>query len=205
MPIRSLVRHPSASLALVGAAVLAAACSSDPLTPSVDVERRATTLPKPAVVKLLERTTPLRTSERATLTVSPNRGGTLRLPNAGLTVVVPVGAVRGPLTISVTAAPGKAVTYDFEPHGTKFNKALTFTQDLEKTTWKNLGLTTLWGGYFPTGYDDANLRATITESFSIRITGPSKGTSASFDIWHFSGYTVSTGRDDGDPNSTLGM
>ena len=205
MPIRSLVRHPSASLALVGAAVLAAACSSDPLTPSVEVERRANSLPKPAVVKLLERTAPLQATERATLTVSPGKGGTLTLPNAGLTIVVPVGAVKGTLTISVTAAPGKAVAYDFEPHGTKFGRALTFIQDLDKTTWKNFGLSTLWGGYYPTGYDDANLRAIITESFPVRISGTSKGNTASFDIWHFSGYTISTGRDDGDPNSTLGM
>lgn len=192
---------------LLGAAVLLAACASDPLAPSIDMERRDGKLPKPAKVKLLKRTPPLKTVETASLTITPTRGGTLTLPQAGLTVTVPVGAIRtGTLTIRVRADASQSVSYDFEPHGTVFAKALTLRQDLSRTSWKQLGSGTLYGGYYPGVVDDVNSLATITESFPIRITTDSRKVSfASFDIWHFSGYVVSTGRADGEPDSTLGM
>lgn len=208
MQTTSVFRRPTSLIAMVGASLFVAACASDPLTPAVEVERRDATLPKPAVVKVLARTTPLASAERASLTITAKQGGTIRLPNAGLVVTVPVGAIKnGTLTITVTADPGKSLSYDFQPHGTVFQKALTLTQDLNRTTWKNLSTTQLWGGYFPQAVDDAKGLATITESFPVRISGSKVSTSASaaFDIWHFSGYTVASGRADGDPDSTLGM
>ncbi len=204
--------HPADSVrarALVlGAASLAlAACVADPLTPALEVERRDGRLPKPAKVHVLKRTPPLKTVETRTLSITPTRGGTITLPTAGLTVTVPVGAIRtGTLTITVRAIAGKSVAYDFQPHGTVFAKPLTLTQDLGKTSWKQLGNVTLYGGYYPGEVDDANSLATITESFPIRITTDAKKVvRATFDIWHFSGYVLSTGRADGEANSSLGM
>lgn len=98
------------------------------------------------------------------------------------------------LTISVTALAGQMVAYIFEPHGTKFLKPLTVTQDLSGTNGL-LGLQTrpnLSGGYFKSE-SQLNTRtntAVIDESYRI-ITD---GSTASFDITHFSGYMVSTGR-----------
>lgn len=204
--------HSAASVrarALVlGAASLAlAACVADPLTPALEVERRDGTLPKPAKVHILKRTPPLKAVETRSLTITPTRGGTITLPTAGLTVTVPVGAIRtGTLTITVRAHAGKSVAYDFQPHGTVFAKALTLSQTLKQTSWKQLGSGTLYGGYYPGEVDDVNSLATITESFPIRIiTDARKVSRAVFDIWHFSGYILSSGRADGEANSTLGM
>jgi hypothetical protein len=195
------------ALAVWAAALALAACTSDPLTPALEIERRDGRLPKPARVHILKRTPPLKAVETRTLTITATRGGTITLPTAGLTVTVPVGAIRtGSLTITVRAHAGKSVAYDFQPHGVVFAKPLTLTQDLGKTNWKQLGNVTLYGGYYPGEVDDANSLATITESFPIRITTDSKKvTRATFDIWHFSGYVVSSGRADGEPNASLGM
>jgi hypothetical protein len=195
------------TLAAGAAALALAACASDPLTPALELERREGKLPKPARVHILKRTPPLKAVETRTLTITPTRGGTITLPTAGLTVTVPVGAIRtGTLTITVRAHAGKSVAYDFQPHGVVFAKPLTLSQDLGKTSWKQLGSMTLYGGYYPGEVDDVNSLATITESFPIRITTDSKKvTRATFDIWHFSGYVVSSGRADGEPNASLGM
>jgi hypothetical protein len=161
-----------------------------------------------ARVKVLERTPHLKETERATLTITAKAGGKLVLPNAGLEVTVPAGAIRsGSLTISVTAAPGKAVAYDFQPHGTVFLKPISIRQHLEKTTWKQIGSVKLWGGYYPSLLDDAALEAVITESFTVRITTDSKKakTFATFTTTHFSGYVLTSGRADEVSNTSLGM
>jgi hypothetical protein len=195
------------SLVLAAAAVTLAACADDPMAPGPDLAFSGGKLPSAAKVKLLKRTPPLKTVETKSLTITATKGGTITLPTAGLTVTVPVGAIRtGSLTITVRAHAGKSVAYDFQPHGVVFAKPLTLTQDLGKTSWKQLGNVTLYGGYYPGEVDDANSLATITESFPIRITTDGKkATRASFDIWHFSGYVVSTGRADGEPDASLGM
>ncbi|MEN9818722.1 MAG: hypothetical protein RLZ32_2602 [Gemmatimonadota bacterium] len=195
------------SLVLAAAAVTLAACADDPMAPGPDLAFSGGKLPSAAKVKLLKRTPPLKTVETKSLTITATKGGTITLPTAGLTVTVPVGAIRtGSLTITVRAHAGKSVAYDFQPHGVVFAKPLTLTQDLGKTSWKQLGNVTLYGGYYPGEVDDANSLATITESFPIRITTDGKKVNrASFDIWHFSGYIVSTGRADGEPDASLGM
>lgn len=201
------VRTASLLAAVVGVATLVTACAADPVAPGLDLEFRGGVLPKPAKVKVLKRTPPLKTVETQTLSITPTRGGTISLPTSGLTVTVPVGAIRtGTLTITVRAIAGKSVGYDFQPHGSVFAKPLTLTQDLGKTSWKTLGNVTLYGGYYPGEVDDANSLATITESFPIRITTDAKKVvRATFDIWHFSGYVLTTGRADGEPDATLGM
>ena len=77
-------------------------------------------------------------------------GGAIDIPETGLHVDVPANAIPGAsLTIVVTALPGKAVAYDFQPHGTVFLKPLTFRQDLTNTSWsKTLIKGGVNGGYF---------------------------------------------------------
>lgn len=70
-----------------------------------------------------------------TVTVSQtidSAGGTISLPETGLTVSFPAGALLSPLTITITAD-DKYVAYKMEPSGTTFLKDVTVTQQLNTT------------------------------------------------------------------------
>lgn len=121
-------------------------------------------------------------------------GGKIEIPETGLRVDVPTDAIPGTtLTITVTVLPGKSVAYDFQPHGTQFRKPLVFKQDLVGTSWDKLGFKgTLSGGYFK---DKSQLNlltglGLLNELLPLTI----KTHEASFNINHFSGYMVSSGR-----------
>ncbi len=60
-------------------------------------------------------------------------GGTISIPETGLTVSFPAGAVAGPITITITSDQ-KYVAYKMEPTGTRFLKDVTVTQLLNTTT-----------------------------------------------------------------------
>jgi hypothetical protein len=60
-------------------------------------------------------------------------GGVLTIPETGLTMEFPVGAVSGPITITVTADQ-KYVAYKMDPAGTQFLKDVIVTQSLANTT-----------------------------------------------------------------------
>jgi hypothetical protein len=68
---------------------------------------------------------------QATKTIDQS-GGVLTIPETGLTMEFPAGAVSGPLTITVTADQ-QYVTYKMDPAGTKFLKDVTVTQSLSNT------------------------------------------------------------------------
>jgi len=53
-------------------------------------------------------------------------GGTISIPETGLTVSFPAGAVTGPITITITSDQ-KYVAYKMEPTGTRFLKDVTVT------------------------------------------------------------------------------
>jgi ZU5 domain len=59
-------------------------------------------------------------------------GGTIAIPETGLTMTFPQGAVAGPITITVTSD-AEYVAYKMEPAGTKFLKDVTVTQSLATT------------------------------------------------------------------------
>jgi hypothetical protein len=59
-------------------------------------------------------------------------GGSIAIPQTGLTVSFPAGAVQSPLTITITADT-KYVAYKMEPSGTRFLKDVTATQQLSAT------------------------------------------------------------------------
>ncbi|HEX9083473.1 MAG TPA: hypothetical protein VF836_01945 [Gemmatimonadaceae bacterium] len=54
-------------------------------------------------------------------------GGTISIPETGLTVFFPAGAVTSPVTITITSDQ-KYVAYKMEPTGTRFLKDVTVTQ-----------------------------------------------------------------------------
>lgn len=136
----------------------------------------------------LLRSTPLAVPVTRSITVDRN-GGVLRVPETGLTVTIPRNAVSARVTITVTAVPGNVVAYEFAPHGLQFAVPLVFSQDLSGTGGNTSGL---MGGYFK-ALDQLNLttgRALVDEELAARIVGGA----VQFDISHFSGYMVSTGR-----------
>lgn len=59
-------------------------------------------------------------------------GGIISIPETGLTVSFPAGAVTAPITITITADE-KYVAYKMEPTGTKFLKDVRVTQSLAAT------------------------------------------------------------------------
>ena len=139
----------------------------------------------------LQRTTPL----AAPITVSKAigiDGGTLAIPAAGVTVVVPRGALTQPTTITMTARAGSLVAYDFAPHGITFAKPLVFTQQLKGTNASLLTAPFLQLGYYP----DANL-LTKTGGLVSELLGGTLNTltwSFTAPIPHFSGYIVTCRR-----------
>jgi hypothetical protein len=60
-------------------------------------------------------------------------GGTISIPETGLTLSFPAGAVAAPITITVTSDE-KYVAYKMEPTGTRFLKDVTATQLLNTTS-----------------------------------------------------------------------
>ena len=139
----------------------------------------------------LQRTTPL----AAPITVSKaigTDGGTLSIPEAGVTVFVPRGALTQPTTLTMTARAGSLVAYDFAPHGITFAKPLVFTQSLKGTNASLLTAPFLQLGY----YQDANL-LTKTGGLVSELLGGTLDTltwSFTAPIPHFSGYIVTSGR-----------
>jgi ZU5 domain len=135
------------------------------------------------------RSTPLPTNVTVSKTIGI-LGGTLVIPQAGVTIVVPPLAVARPTKFSVTARAGAALAYDFEPHGTKFTLPLIMTQSLRgvKTNQGllNLGLSL---GYYP----DNNKPTSVTELLNVNVD--LLNLTAVSTIWHFSGYIYASGRE----------
>lgn len=204
-------RHIGTGLT-VGALVFAAACSSDSVTapapqpaamaPSEAAQMASysneqyvsflTSLFNKSVASALLRVTPL-TQDITVSAHITSKGGTIAIPQAGLTLIVPKGAVsKKGLTITVTALAGSATAYEFEPHGSTFAKPLTVVQSLDVTKLGGLKFDfnyTLRGGYFKdvSQIDLKTGKGTVDEVFPVVL----QLGKASFDITHFSGYMVS--------------
>lgn len=185
--------------ALVVAAALVSACSADPITqPNVTARHASQTLSTSSLTSLLSvvaftRDTAVTSSITRSFTFDA-KGGAIDIKETGLHIDVPADAIPSPtLTISVTVLQGKAIAYDFQPHGTVFLKPLVFRQDLSNTTWDKLGFTgVVNGGYFKS-VSQINLQkgtALLDELFPVTFDKKV----VSFNIGHFSGYMVSGGR-----------
>jgi ZU5 domain-containing protein len=119
-------------------------------------------------------------------------GGTLSIPAAGVTVVIPEGALTSETQVTMTARAGSLVAYDFAPHGITFSKPLVFTQSLRGTNATLLSAPLLKLGY----YADERLLGRTGGVVSELLGGVLDLLSWSFtaNIQHFSGYMVSCGR-----------
>jgi hypothetical protein len=202
-------RQSLRALAAIALTVLAA-CSeapSAPLAPASKpsagllggvvglVDGLVTVLTSPLRAKALKRNSPI-AAQSASATIGLV-GGTITLPGAGLTVVVPSGAVSVPTTITVSAPQGTAVWYDFQPHGIKFAVPLQITQDLRSTNYSSLPLLSppLKGAYMVDGSQDPTAAtALVTETISATLD--LLRTKVTFPVRHFSGYMVAWGFED---------
>jgi hypothetical protein len=138
----------------------------------------------------LQRTSALATNQTKTATIGI-LGGTISIPSAGLTLVVPALAVTSPVTITVTALAGSDVAYTFEPHGLRFLLPAIATQSLAATDARfggSVNPLSLFVGYFPSL---TNITS-ITELLNLQLNLPLQTSTALFT--HFSGYVWSSGR-----------
>ena len=189
-------------LAVASSLGLAVSCSSDsPTTPPPAAAptqpggANRTLLDSAITILALQRTTPLATDEVVQKRIGIF-GGTLVLPNAGLTIVVPALAVTSPVTITAKALAGSNVAYEFEPHGLQFLALVVMTQDLsitEARTGGTIDPLLLYLGYFP---NSSNITS-VTELLSLQVNLPLQISTGL--IWHFSGYALGTGRADENP------
>jgi hypothetical protein len=180
----------------LGFAVLASGCSdaSSPTEPQVVEPSEGLldgvfSLLRGQEVQVLHRTTPLARDEVVSQVIGP-WGGTIRLPQAGLTVRFPAYAVRTPTRITVTAPAGDLVGYHFAPHGLRFRRDVKVVQNLWKT---DAGLLErLLGTRLSAAYFDGELEPTVNalEILPLRLLdGLGLGT---FSVEHFSGYVIAT-------------
>jgi hypothetical protein len=147
-------------------------------------------------VTVMQRAAPLANDISTGAWIGP-LGGSLRIPEAGLSVTVPPGAVLSRTYFSATALKGNLVAYEFGPHGKKFLVPLIMNQS---TNGLNLldGLTNtlfpIQAAYFPSrdGIDLESGTATVTELLPVKLDlGLGNIT---FTVGHFSGYLLASGR-----------
>ena len=189
------------------ATIAAAACSGErtPLAPhaaqvpaavtSLDapsVDRAALAVEPPAIGEgtTLVRRAPLGANVSVARSIGP-AGGELAIPEAGLRVFVPRGALTRTTTITATALKGDIVAYEFGPHGTRFALPLIVTQAKTGTDADALPAgAILHLGYFsgPQALDPVAKKARIAELISNLALVTSE--SVVFPVWHFSGYTI---------------
>ena len=140
----------------------------------------------------VHRTTPLAVPITVTKEIG-YYGGTLSIPEAGVTVIVPRGALMRTTTITMTARAGSLLAYDFSPTGTTFYKPLLFNQSLRGTNVTLLQVPFLRLGY----YSNPGLLGELTATVSDLLGGVTNLLDWSFNapIKHFSGYVVICGRE----------
>jgi hypothetical protein len=123
------------SLAIFAGAIIMASCSGAALS-GPNTDRETLTAPVTEASKLDLRAVWWKTQYKDVIKVSQiidQSGGTISIPETGLTLSFPGGAVVAPITITVTADP-QYVAYKMEPTGTQFLKGVTATQLLNTTT-----------------------------------------------------------------------
>lgn len=200
MNLRSLSRFGARLLSVF----LLAGCARDAATPfepnasssisgttSTEQFQQSATLLGLLPVRGVTRVVPLEQDIAVSAVIGPD-GGTISIPDAGLTLVVPPGAVTSSTNFTATALAGRLVAYEFEPRGTKFPVSLRFTQDLQKVSL--LGVVTapvLDGAYFTdiTKLNQNLGRAAVSEI--LPATVDLLRLRVGFPINHFSGYLIS--------------
>lgn len=192
------MRAVSMRVLAVATLVVAASCDRGPTAPApaaTGTKAERLILGAPTSVEVVERNTALASPISASATLGVF-GGVINLPGAGLKVIVPPFALTSPKTITVTALAGKQLAYEFQPHGTQFLIPLLVQQNLTNTSVSGglLG-NPIFAGYFANSSDLNPLAGTglVSEVLCVALNLSSK--TATFPVFHFSGYLVATGED----------
>jgi hypothetical protein len=171
-----------------------------PTTPAGGTAGR-TILLSPTTVNAVTRNTPLAQSVSTSRTIGLF-GGTLSIPSAGISVVVPPLALTKSTLITVTAVAGNQVAYEFEPHGITFGVPLIVTQSLVGTSAQGTLLQMLYAGYFHQLSDLNLLNGTAVVTELLNTSVGVGGLTTVFPVFHFSGYLVATGLQSTDDGSS---
>ena len=186
--------------AMAAGLAIVAACASEPTSPPMTAAAAPShslnggvlaTATNHIGIHGLLRSTPLLAPITVSKTIGSG-GGTLSIPQAGVTVTIPSGALASNTVITMTARVGSLVAYDFAPHGITFAKPLVFTQKLSGTPANLLNASLLQLGY----YSDPSHLTLDGGLVSELIGGNVNVRSWTFTstIQHFSGYVVACGR-----------
>jgi hypothetical protein len=187
--------------ALVAALAIGIAGCADAPTASPTAAARPAAQPAPreallglvALTPALQRSTPLAADIVVRKSIGVD-GGTITIPEAGLTVVVPRYAVSQPTDFTVTAIAGRAVAYEFTPEGARFARKLKVTQSLRGTEWLGLPLLNFRAVYFKDRDQVDPINSLIQVDEVLPLALDLLRLQVSFDVEHFSGYGISTGR-----------
>ena len=160
------------------------------------IDSAIATVSSPIVSTALRRTTPLATDLTATALIG-DAGGVIAIPAAGVRLEIPRGALRTSTQITVRALAGSLVAYEFGPHGKQFKRSLRITQDLAGTNWLQVNLLGLEAVYFKDKSQVDQVTGTITVDEVLPAMLDLLRGRVGFEVQHFSGYAVSTGRSKG--------
>jgi hypothetical protein len=124
-------------------------------------------------------------------------GGTITIPETGLTVSFPAGAVAAPITITITPD-ADYVAYKMEPAGTRFLAPVTVTQSIASTEIAGRPLTSaLFAAYIANDNLSLSGKVPVTElepSQTIFSTvAPLIPQAHVWIIRHFSRYMLASG------------
>lgn len=168
-------------------------------------EYGATQFNTPRDLSALGRFLPLERDIVVSQTIAPN-GGTIVVPQAGVAVRFPAGALANRTQITVRAHAGDRVAYTFEPHGLWFAAPVEVAQLLIFTSAyaEDDVLQELQGAYLPRGVADLDASgvASVAEVYPVRFRsfeqyrGRLVPAVATFQIGHFSGYMLASGKKD---------
>jgi len=179
---------------LVGAFLIASCAAPDLVDPTAPV----TTVTDVAGFQLQAVTwnTPLEAPLRVSQTIDPS-GGTITIPQTGLTIEFPAGSVTSSVTITVTPD-DKYVAYKMEPAGTQFLKDVRVTQLLNTTSV--FGVPLISGLYAAYVADDGvNLSGVLPvlelepSSTIFSLLSPLLPQAEVWTIRHFSRYILASG------------
>jgi hypothetical protein len=141
-------------------------------------------------------TNPHQKSVKVSQTINPS-GGTIWIPETGLTLTFPAGAVDAPIRITVTSD-SRYVAYKMEPSGTTFHKDVLATQTLGATSIASAPLRTqLYAAYIA---DDKLSLSGIIQALEIEpsftLFSPRSPRQPEVEVWvikHFSRYILASG------------
>ena len=186
----STSHRPLRALAIASAALLAGCADASRTTAPGATAARAGGAPGPYVA--VARDTPLSALPSAAALITP-AGGVLALPEAGLRVVFPAGAVAQDVQISVQATSAGRVAYSFAPHGLRFAVPVQVSQSLGQRVIASGAANRMVATYLASGFADAaDAGFTPDEVLSVRIDAAAGA--AAFTIQHFSEYQLASGR-----------